>query len=168
MVCAADSPLTLRMGNDYFNLSASADQENAPAPGFHVSMGGHDTEPSRKESRKSLEELADELDELAVVPTEVLADWVTAQGQCLWETTFGEPPEWTGEEEPDRELAHRLCAGCPVRAECLEFEIRVAGDQTVGVWGGLNADDRTALHKMWQSRRREELAELPGDEGAGQ
>ncbi len=156
------------MENDIFNLSASADRGNAPTHRFHASVGGHHTESSRKEPRKSLEELADELDELAVVPTEVLADWVTARGRCLWETTFGEPPEWTGEEEPDRELAHRLCVGCPVRAECLEFEIRVAGDQTLGVWGGLNADDRAALHKVWRSRRREELAELPADERAGQ
>jgi WhiB family redox-sensing transcriptional regulator len=156
------------MENDYFNPSASVDRGNAPSHRYHASVGGQDTEPQRKQPRKSLEELADELDELAVVPTKVLADWVTARGRCLWETTFGDPPAWTGEEEPDRELAHRLCAGCPVRAECLEFEIRVAGDQTLGVWGGLNTDDRVALHKMWRSRRREELAELPADEGAGQ
>ncbi|MCA1676002.1 MAG: WhiB family transcriptional regulator [Actinobacteria bacterium] len=121
-----------------------------------------------KQPRKNLEELAAELDELAAVPTDVLADWVTARGRCLWETTFGEPPAWTGEQEPDRELAHRLCAGCPVRSECLEFEIRVAGDQTLGVWGGLNADDRLALHKMWRSRRRAEIAALPEDQEAGQ
>jgi len=120
------------------------------------------------EPYKSLEELAAELDELAAVPTEVLADWVTARGRCLWETTFGDPPGWTGEDEPDRELANRLCAGCPVRSECLEFEVRVAGDQTLGVWGGLNTDDRLALHKVWQSRRRDEITELSADEEAGQ
>ncbi len=95
------------------------------------------------------EQMAAELDELAAVPTEVLADWVTARGRCLWETTFGEPPEWTGEDGPDRELARQLCAGCPVRLECLEFELRLGGAQTVGVWGALNADDRRALHKVW-------------------
>jgi WhiB family redox-sensing transcriptional regulator len=124
-------------------------------------------DPRPNDPRKSLEEIVAELDELGAVPTEVLADWVTAQGRCLWETTFGEPPEWSGEDEPDRQLATRLCAGCPVRSECLEFELRVAGDHTLGVWGGLNADDRLALHKVWGSRRRAEIAVLPADEEAG-
>jgi WhiB family redox-sensing transcriptional regulator len=124
-------------------------------------------DPRPNDPRKSLEEIVVELDELAAVPTEVLADWVTAQGRCLWETTFGEPPEWSGQDEPDRQLATRLCAGCPVRSEYLEFELRVAGDHTLGVWGGLNADDRLALHKVWGSRRRAEIAVLPADEEAG-
>jgi WhiB family transcriptional regulator, redox-sensing transcriptional regulator len=114
------------------------------------------------------EQLAAELDELAAVPTEVLADWVTARGRCLWETTFGEPPEWTGEDEPDRKLAAQLCAGCPVRAECLEFELRLGGAQTVGVWGALNTEDRRALHKIWSTRNRADIAELPDDGEGGQ
>jgi WhiB family redox-sensing transcriptional regulator len=113
---------------------------------------------------KSYEEMAAELDELAAVPTDVLASWVTAQGRCLWETTFGEPPEWTGEDVPDRALATRLCAGCPVRAECLEFELRIAGKDTVGVWGALNQDDRRALHKVWSCRRRTDIEEMPAED----
>jgi WhiB family redox-sensing transcriptional regulator len=120
------------------------------------------TEPKR------YERLAAELDELAAVPNEVLADWVTARGRCLWETTFGEPPEWTGEHDPDRELATRLCAGCPVRGECLELELRVGGARTLGVWGALNAEDRRALHQVWSSRRREDIAQLTEDEEGGQ
>jgi WhiB family transcriptional regulator, redox-sensing transcriptional regulator len=117
---------------------------------------------------KSLEEMAAELDELAAVPSEVLADWVTARGRCLWVITFGEPPEWSGEDEPDRELAHRLCAECPVQAECLEFELRVGGENSVGVWGALNTDDRLALHKVWSSRRRDEIAQLSEDDKEGE
>jgi WhiB family transcriptional regulator, redox-sensing transcriptional regulator len=117
-------------------------------------------QPHGRRSGQSHEELAAELDELAMVPTEVLADWVTAQGRCLWETTFGEPPEWSGEELPDRELATRLCRGCPARTECLEFELRIGGEDTVGVWGALNQDDRRALHKVWTCRRRSEIAAL--------
>ena len=60
----------------------------------------------------------------------------------------------TGEDEPDRELATRMCAGCPVRAECLEFELRLGGTETVGVWGALNDEDRRALHAVWSRRRR--------------
>jgi WhiB family redox-sensing transcriptional regulator len=115
--------------------------------------------------RSGWEWLAGELDELAMVPTEILADWVTDRGRCLWETTFGDPPEWSGEGDPDRELATRMCAGCPVRAECLEFELRVSGSETVGVWGALNEEDRRALHAVWSRRRRTELEALPDEEG---
>ena len=45
------------------------------------------------------EHLAADLDDLADVPTEVLADWVAARGRCLWETTFGDPPDWFLEAE---------------------------------------------------------------------
>lgn len=114
---------------------------------------------------QNYEQMAAELDELAAVPTEVLADWVTARGRCLWEATFGDPPAWTSEDDPDRELASRLCADCPVRAECLEFELRLGGGQTVGVWGALNADDRRALHKVWSARHRANTTHLPDENG---
>jgi WhiB family transcriptional regulator, redox-sensing transcriptional regulator len=113
---------------------------------------------------KSYQEMAAELDELAAVPTEVLADWVAARGRCLWGTTSGDPPEWSGKGDADRELTARLCAGCPVRAECLEFELRVGGEEALGVWGALTADDRLALHKVWSARRRTDIAHLSGPE----
>lgn len=95
---------------------------------------------------------AAELDGLARVPDDVLSELVAAHGLCLWEITHGDPPMWTGEGSPDRELAARLCAECPVRRECLEFELRTAGADTVGVWGGLSEDDRRALHAVWRAR----------------
>jgi WhiB family transcriptional regulator, redox-sensing transcriptional regulator len=98
------------------------------------------------------ERAAAELDAFARVPTEVLGRLVAARGLCLWEITHGDPPEWSGDGSPDQELAARLCAGCPVRRECLEFELRTAGAQTVGVWGGLSEDDRRALHAIWRAR----------------
>jgi WhiB family redox-sensing transcriptional regulator len=95
---------------------------------------------------------AAELDDLASVPSDVLAELVARYGLCLWEITSGDPPAWSGQGPPDRELAARLCAGCPVRRECLEFELRTAGADTVGVWGGLDEDDRRALHAIWAAR----------------
>lgn len=112
------------------------------------------------------EQMAEDLDELMMVPTDVLADWVTARGRCLWESTFGEPP-WVGEDDAsdaDRELATRMCAGCPVRAECLELELRTAGEDTLGVWGGLNQDNRVTLHRVWSRRRRDEVEALADDD----
>lgn len=108
----------------------------------------------------------DGLDELAAVPTQLLGCWVTDRGRCVWETAIGKEPEWTENAESDRDLADRLCAGCPVRSECLELELRVGGAESVGVWGGLNEADRRALHEVWSRRRR--LSSDPGpDEAAG-
>jgi WhiB family transcriptional regulator, redox-sensing transcriptional regulator len=136
----------------------SASRRPGPTPGQTASVPL--AEPATR-----YDHLAAELDDLAGVPTEVLADWVTARGRCLWENTFGDPPDWLTDADPDRELATRLCAGCPVRSECLEFELRAAGEDTVGVWGGLNVDDRLALLTVWRARRRDDVAALPNDEG---
>jgi WhiB family redox-sensing transcriptional regulator len=103
--------------------------------------------------RTVAERIAADLDELAAVPDGVLADAVARNCRCLWEITHGDPPIGTGSDNPDRDLAARLCEGCPGRRECLEFELRTAGDQSVGVWGGLSDDDRRAVHTVWSARR---------------
>jgi WhiB family redox-sensing transcriptional regulator len=103
--------------------------------------------------REPDERAAAELDPLAHVPDDLLSRLVAAHGLCLGEITHGDPPMWTGEDKPDRELATRLCAGCPVRRECLEFELRTGGEESAGVWGGLSEDDRRALHQVWRARR---------------
>jgi WhiB family redox-sensing transcriptional regulator len=116
-----------------------------------VSARDHrDDDPAQPDERRERD--AAELDSLAAVPDEVLSDLVARYGLCLSEITSGDPPAWSGEGSPDRELAALLCAGCPVRRECLEFELRTAGADTVGVWGGLNEDDRRALHAIWTVR----------------
>ena len=57
-----------------------------------------------------------------------------------------------GEELTDRELAQRTCAGCPVQDECLELELRTAGEDTTGVWGALTDDERRELYPHWLRR----------------
>lgn len=99
------------------------------------------------------ERIAADLDELAAIPDDALADAVASGCRCLWEVTEGDPPTGTDSDTPDRDLATRLCAGCPGRRACLEFELRTAGDQSVGVWGGLSEDDRRAVHTAWCARR---------------
>lgn len=91
--------------------------------------------------------LAWRLDRLRWVPTAVLAEVVRRDGLCMW--AFSDRPP---QADTDRELATRMCAGCPVQDECLELELRTAGDDTVGVWGALPADDRRALHPHWLQR----------------
>jgi WhiB family transcriptional regulator, redox-sensing transcriptional regulator len=110
-------------------------------------------------------EIARRLDRLRWVPRDVLADIVMRDGACVWSYAEGEPPELTGNDLTDRELAFWLCAHCPVQDECLELELRTAGEQTVGVWGALNEDDRRALYPYW--RQRGDRAE-PFDEDGGE
>jgi WhiB family redox-sensing transcriptional regulator len=42
--------------------------------------------------------------------------------------------------------AKRVCAGCPVRANCLEFALD--HDERWGVWGGLSQRERERLLKL--------------------
>lgn len=101
--------------------------------------------------------IAWQLDRLRWVPSDALDTIVRDEGLCFWAYFEGEPPGLTGIGTPDRELATRFCAGCPVQDECLELELRTAGEQTVGVWGAMPEDDRRALHPHWL--RRGERAE---------
>ncbi|WP_371505058.1 WhiB family transcriptional regulator [Allokutzneria sp. NRRL B-24872] len=99
------------------------------------------------------EVLAAELDRYADVPTDVLAEIMTRDGACMWLYANDSEPKWTGDDLTDRELAARICAGCPVRRECLELEFRTAGEFSLGVWGALCEDDRRAVYPIWLARR---------------
>lgn len=98
-------------------------------------------------------EIAARLDRVQAVPDDVLGAAVVRYGACMQTQDDGEPPGWLHDVQTDRELAARLCAGCPVQDECLELELRLLGEQTVGVWGALGEDDRRALHPIWRRHR---------------
>jgi WhiB family redox-sensing transcriptional regulator len=117
---------------------------------------------------RRLIETAWRLDRLRWVPRDVLAEIVVRDGRCVWAYTNGEPPLLTGIDTVDRELAARLCAGCPVQDECLELELRTAGEHSTGVWGALPERDRRALHAHWRQcgERAEPLGE-DGEQGGG-
>ena len=60
------------------------------------------------------------------------------------------PPTWP-ERRDERELrearAKTICAECAVRAECLDFALRIR--EPHGIWGGLTeAERRTALARV--------------------
>lgn len=97
-------------------------------------------------------DIAWRLDRLRWVPRSVLAHLVNKDGLCHWIFPASDPPEPTGTDTADRELAAAYCAGCPVRDECLELELRTAGEDTVGVWGAMPDADRRALYRHWQQR----------------
>lgn len=48
--------------------------------------------------------------------------------------------------------ARRVCAACPVKAECLEYGAGQAQWQRFGVWGGLTEKER----REWLRQRRRE------------
>ncbi|GAB2787303.1 WhiB family transcriptional regulator [Amycolatopsis magusensis] len=104
-------------------------------------------------NRDDCEAIVDRLDRYAAVPDDVLAEYVTREGLCFWAFNRKEMPELTGENTPDRELAARMCAGCPVTDECLELELRTSGPFTVGVWGALSDTDRRVIYRTWTVRR---------------
>jgi WhiB family redox-sensing transcriptional regulator len=106
------------------------------------------------------------LDRFEQVPDEVLFQVVTRDGSCMVLYRLDLEPEWSGDELSDRETAARICAGCPVRDECLELELRTSGDATLGVWGALPAEDVRAVWPVWRSRRRRCGGQL-GDEHSG-
>ena len=101
---------------------------------------------------RQLIQIAWRLDRLRWMPQAALGELVMAHGACMWAYAACEPPQLTGIDTPDRELAARLCAGCPVQDECLELELRMAGPATTGVWGALPQDDRRALYPYWRQR----------------
>lgn len=97
-----------------------------------------------------LEATARRLDRLRAVPDSVLIEIALRDCTCSW--VFEDVPSWQDENLTDRQLAARLCAGCPAQDECLELELRVVGRRTVGVCGGLCQDDRRALYPIWLER----------------
>jgi WhiB family redox-sensing transcriptional regulator len=101
-----------------------------------------------------LVEIAGRLARLRRVPSGVLAEIVARDGGCTQidhqACDADGPPRWLHEDGTDRDLAARLCQGCPVQDECLELELRTFGEQTVGIWGALGEDERRALLPLWQ------------------
>jgi WhiB family redox-sensing transcriptional regulator len=51
----------------------------------------------------------------------------------------------TDEVGEEADAARRVCAGCPVRPECLDYALD--GGIRHGLWGGLSPSERTALNR---------------------
>ena len=52
--------------------------------------------------------------------------------------------------------AKRICAGCHVQDECLQYALE--SNQEAGVWGGYPEDERRRLRKRWLAERRRRSA----------
>lgn len=54
-----------------------------------------------------------------------------------------DPAKWYPHTGERNDVAKAICAGCPVRAECLEFAI--AAREDFGIWGGMSERERRKL-----------------------
>jgi WhiB family redox-sensing transcriptional regulator len=62
--------------------------------------------------------------------------------------------------------ARQVCAGCPVRQQCLEFAL--GHGEVHGIWGGLTVRDRRALRtRRGDAVRRERDAAITAAAAAG-
>ncbi|UCG41060.1 MAG: WhiB family transcriptional regulator [Acidimicrobiia bacterium] len=52
-----------------------------------------------------------------------------------------------GDDLEGMRRAQAVCAGCPVKAECLEFAL--ASNQSLGIWGGTTPNERRRLRREW-------------------
>ncbi len=64
----------------------------------------------------------------------------------------------TGDALEQAELAKAICAGCPVRLECLEFALTT--NQPYGIFGGLTEAERKSLRRRRVRERREAQARV--------
>ena len=53
---------------------------------------------------------------------------------------------WFPEKGTSATIAKRICAGCPVRSECLEYALE--HDPRFGIWGGLGVRERERLARQ--------------------
>lgn len=62
------------------------------------------------------------------------------------------PVGTTGPALAQTEHAKAICRECAVVEDCLEWALET--NQDAGVWGGMNEDERRALRRSRQRRRR--------------
>jgi WhiB family redox-sensing transcriptional regulator len=95
--------------------------------------GGRAVEPGEGPARESglFSDLFDATDE---------QDW---QERALCAQT--DPEAFFPEKGGSTREAKRICLGCEVRSECLEYAL--AHDERFGIWGGLSERERRKLKK---------------------
>jgi WhiB family transcriptional regulator, redox-sensing transcriptional regulator len=81
-------------------------------------------------------------------------DW-RSEGACLGaDPDLFFPISTRGPAEKQISRAKRICAGCNVRTDCLDFAM--SHDQAYGIWGGTTPEDRR------RERRRKRRATAAG------
>lgn len=71
------------------------------------------------------------------------------RGHC---TRYGDSAWWQSDDPEEQEAARHICAGCPVRDDCLAFIMTIPGYQdTAGIWGGTTPAQRVKLRQQLAS-----------------
>ncbi len=85
--------------------------------------------------------------------TDYATDW-RAAGACLSADPDLFFPIATGTAAAVRQIskAQRICAGCQVRKQCLDFAMR--SGETHGIWGGTTPEERTRVRRRRTRPRR--------------
>lgn len=90
----------------------------------------------------------------------VLVDLVTEEHAPDWRDQAlcaqTDPAVFYPEKGESPRPAKRVCRGCAVRPECLEYAL--ANDEKFGVWGGTSDLDRRKIRKPTAARERAEAA----------
>ena len=89
--------------------------------------------------------------------------WARVAGQARCADSGLDPDQWYPVSAEPAQARHEaaaaiaVCAGCPVRAPCLELSLRHWDIGQHGVWGGLVATDRAYLRRRWPADHRGRL-----------
>ena len=119
------------MGNDTSVISAMSS-----SPELHRSPGHHAKESAVTDLTRRLSEA--DLAEIFGLPEE--QSW---QERALCAQT--DPEAFFPEKGGSTREAKRICTGCEVRAECLEYALE--HDERFGIWGGLSERERRRLKR---------------------
>ena len=79
-------------------------------------------------------------------------DWRTKSACLESDPELFFPIGTTGMAVEQIEVALRICGGCAVARECLDFAL--ATNQDSGIWGGRTEEDRRKLRKAWLGDQR--------------
>jgi WhiB family redox-sensing transcriptional regulator len=96
--------------------------------------------PATAASRPQLSLVPDQADEWEVDPATTEDQW---QERALCAQT--DPEAFFPEKGGSTREAKRICLGCEVRDECLDYAL--AHDERFGIWGGLSERERRRLKR---------------------
>ena len=87
--------------------------------------------------------------ELQLVTNFESIDAAGGEGELSWQERAlcaqTDPEAFFPEKGGSTREAKRICSGCDVRAECLEYAL--ANDERFGIWGGLSERERRRLRR---------------------
>jgi WhiB family redox-sensing transcriptional regulator len=95
------------------------------------------------------DDTANRVEEEAVQELQLIALTGGDEGELSWQERSlcaqTDPEAFFPEKGGSTREAKKVCVGCEVRAECLEYAL--ANDERFGIWGGLSERERRKLKK---------------------